>query len=91
MSNQSHGDQCEASERLGLPYQLLSDDNMELHAELQLPTFQLNGKVYYKRVTLIIQDGVVAAVFYPVFPPDRNAEDVLDWLHNHVAVTQGEV
>jgi len=84
MSNQSHGDQCEASERLGLPYQLLSDDNMELQDALQLPTFELNRRVYYKRVTLIVQDGVVAAVFYPVFPPDRNAADVLDWLQSHV-------
>eukprot|EP00045_Choanoeca_perplexa_P016979 m.236687 g.236687 ORF g.236687 m.236687 type:complete len:717 (+) comp17415_c0_seq9:41-2191(+) len=85
MSSQSHDDQCEVSERLGLPYQLLSDDNMELKMALNLPTFELNGKSYYKRVTLIVQDGVVAAVFYPIFPPDRNAKDVLDWLELHRA------
>lgn len=72
--------QREARDRLHLPFELLSDSELKLKALLQLPTFTVAGMELYKRLTLIAEDGVIVKVFYPVFPPDRNADDVLDWL-----------
>ena len=61
----------------------LSDADLELTRELRLPTMQVAGKTLIKRMALIIDDGVITRVFYPVFPPDRNAGDVLAWLHDN--------
>ena len=72
--------QLEARDRLHLPFELLSDSELKLKALLQLPTFAVAGMELYKRLTLIVEDGVIVKVFYPVFPPDRNADDVLAWL-----------
>jgi peroxiredoxin len=47
---------------------------------MSLPTFQTDEMTLLKRLTLIIDDGEVVHVFYPVFPPDRNASNVIDWL-----------
>jgi peroxiredoxin len=63
-----------------LPFALLSDPELRLADELRLPTFDVAGMRLYKRITLAVKDGVIAKVFYPVFPPDRNAADVLAWL-----------
>jgi peroxiredoxin len=80
LSAQSLADQHEFAERVGLPYPLLSDPELELAEALGLPTFEVAGMRLYRRLTLIARDGGIAKVFYPVFPPDRNAADVLDFL-----------
>lgn len=69
-------------ERLHLPYPLLSDENLELADAIRLPRFdvQVAGSTVLKRTTLIINSGTVEHVFYPVFPPNRSAEQVIDWL-----------
>jgi peroxiredoxin (alkyl hydroperoxide reductase subunit C) len=73
LSTQSTVDQREAAERLHLPYPLLSDPD----AGLRLPTFEVEGVTLYKRITLIVRDGVVEDVIYPVFPPNEAAEQAL--------------
>jgi peroxiredoxin len=80
VSTQSTDYQREARDRLHLPFQLLSDNALRLKALLRLPTFVVQGRELYKRLTLIANHGQIEKVFYPVFPPDRNAEDVLAWL-----------
>jgi peroxiredoxin len=80
LSTQDTAYQREAVERLHLPFELLSDAKLELARALKLPTFGVDGMTLIKRLTLIARDGVIAKVFYPVFPPDRNAGDVLAWL-----------
>lgn len=84
VSTQTTVDQQEAAERLHLPYPLLSDANLALAEALQLPTFECNGRVLIKRLTLVCHDATIRHVFYPVFPPDQNAQDVLAWLTQHV-------
>ena len=79
LSTQSTEYQKEMAERLHLPFPALSDANFALCAALRLPMFEADGK----RLTLIIADGRIEAVFYPIFPPDRNAGDVIDWLRNN--------
>lgn len=76
--------QVEARERLHLPFQLLSDDSLRLKTALQLPTFTTAGMELFKRLTLIVESGRIRKVFYPVFPPDRNADDVLAWLREDI-------
>lgn len=80
ISTQSSVYQTEAAERLGLPFILLSDLALELTRSLNLPTFTVAGEVLIKRLTLIITGNRIEHVFYPVFPPDRHAEEVLAWL-----------
>lgn len=72
--------QREAAERLHLPFALLSDQHMDLARAMKLPTFEAGGMVLLKRFTLVISNGAIEHVFYPVFPPDRSASDVVDWL-----------
>jgi peroxiredoxin len=74
LSTQDTDYQREAVERLHLPYPLLSDAALELTRALDLPTFEVDGMTLIKRVTLIVRDGAIADVVYPVFPPDRGAE-----------------
>lgn len=85
LSTQTTDDQREAKERLGLPYDLLSDVALRLKEVLEPPTFTAEGIERYKRLTLIATDGDIFKVFYPVFPPDRNAADVVAWLRNRAA------
>lgn len=85
LSTQSTGYQREAAERLHLPFDLLSDDDLKFATALRLPTFETAGMTLLKRLTMILRDGAVEHVFYPVFPPDRNAEDVIAWLTDHPA------
>lgn len=80
LSTQSIEDQHEALERLHLPFSLLSDANHRLCTALRLPTFQVEGITLLKRLTMIVECGKINHVFYPVFPPDRHADEVLDWL-----------
>jgi peroxiredoxin len=80
LSTQSNAYQLEMASRLHLPFPVLSDDKLALTRALNLPTMEVAGLVLIKRLALIIDDGRITHVFYPVFPPDRNAGDVLDWL-----------
>jgi peroxiredoxin len=80
LSTQDSAYQREAAERLHLPFELLSDEKLQFAKKLKLPTFQADGMTLIKRITLIVRDGSIERVFYPVFPPDKNAGDVLDWL-----------
>ncbi|HUS14586.1 MAG TPA: redoxin family protein, partial [Chloroflexia bacterium] len=77
--------QREAVARLHLPYPLLSDAGLQLAAALGLPTFDVAGMTLLKRVTLIVADGRIEHVFYPVFPPDQNAAAVMRWFSEHPA------
>jgi peroxiredoxin len=83
LSAQTTAEQQEAASRLGLPFPLLSDSGLELAEQLRLPTFSVDGMTLYKRMTLILRDGAVEHVFYPIFPPDTHAAQVLDWLRAH--------
>jgi peroxiredoxin len=80
LSTQDSAYQREAAERLHLPFPLLSDAKLALAIALRLPTMHVAGTTLIKRLALVIDDGRIAKVFYPVFPPDRNASDVLAWL-----------
>ena len=80
LSTQDTAYQREAVERLHLPFPILSDESLELGHSLRLPTFETTGLTLFKRFTLIVRAGRIVKVFYPVFPPDRNAGDVLAWL-----------
>jgi len=80
LSTQDTAYQREAAERLHLPFALLSDEKLAFADALKLPTFEVDGMRLIKRLALILRDGTIEKVFYPVFPPDRNAGDVLDWL-----------
>ena len=83
LSTQDTEYQREVRDRLHLPFQLLSDSSLQLKSALHLPTFHVQGMELYKRLTLIIEAGKIEKVFYPVFPPDKNAEEVLAWLKQH--------
>jgi peroxiredoxin (alkyl hydroperoxide reductase subunit C) len=80
LSTQDTEYQREAAERLHLPFALLSDADLEMTKALRLPTFEAAGQTLLKRFTLIISDARIEHVFYPVFPPDGHAEEVLGWL-----------
>jgi peroxiredoxin len=80
LSTQPLEDQVEFAERNGMPFPVIADPGLELGAVLRLPTFEIEGHVLYKRLALVAGDGRIAKVFYPVFPPDENAADVLAWL-----------
>lgn len=84
ISTQTTAYQKEAAERLHLPFALLSDAQGDLIEMLDLPTFEAEGETLLKRLTLVAVDGTIEKVFYPVFPPDRNAADVVDYLAQHV-------
>jgi peroxiredoxin len=80
LSTQDSAYQREAVERLHLPFAVLSDERLELARALKLPTFEVAGMTLLKRMALVIDDGVITKLFYPVFPPDKNAEEVIAWL-----------
>lgn len=84
LSTQTSSYQGEAVERLHLPFALLSDADLAFTQALHLPTFEFAGMTLIKRLTLIIVDGEIIKVFYPVFPPDQNAVEVLGWLSKHL-------
>jgi peroxiredoxin len=82
LSSQSTDYQREAAQRLALPFALLSDPELDLAQALALPTFVVDGERLYRRLTLVVSDGVIEHVFYPVFPPDTHASQVLSWLRS---------
>ena len=83
LSTQSNAYQTEMASRLHLPFAVLSDEKLELTRALRLPTMEVAGLTLIKRLALVIDDARVRHVFYPVFPPDRNAGDVLEWLRDN--------
>jgi peroxiredoxin len=83
VSTQDTAYQREAAERLHLPFPLLSDEKLALSNALRLPTMEVAGMTLIKRLALVIDDAIITKVFYPVFPPDRNAGDVLAWLEQN--------
>jgi peroxiredoxin len=85
ISAQSPAEQAEFAEREHIPYPLLADPELRLADALGLPTFEAGGTRFYKRMTLVARRGTIEKVFYPVFPPDRNAADVLAWLEENPA------
>ena len=80
LSTQDTGYQREAVGRLRLPFELLSDEDLAFAGALNLPTFEVGGMILTKRLTMIVRDGQIEKVFYPVFPPDKNADEVVEWL-----------
>jgi peroxiredoxin len=83
LSSQTTDYQRELKDRLHLPFNLLSDAHLILKTALKLPTFLIDGMELFKRLTLITYNGEIKKVFYPVFPPNKNADDVLEWLKNN--------
>ncbi len=82
LSAQSPAEQAAFAAREHIPFPLLSDAGLALGKALSLPTFEVAGMRLYKRITVVAEDGAIAKVFYPVFPPDRNAADVVAWLRD---------
>ena len=80
LSTQDSAYQREAVERLHLPFAILSDAGLALASALKLPTFTVDGMTLIKRMAWVIDDGSITHVFYPVFPPDQSADEVVDWL-----------
>jgi peroxiredoxin len=83
LSTQDTAYQREAAERLHLPFAILSDAKLAFARALNLPTFSVAGMTLLKRMALIIDDGVIDKVFYPAFPPDKSAAEVVAWLRGH--------
>jgi peroxiredoxin len=79
LSTQDSDYQREAAQRLHLPFAILSDADLAFTKALRLPTFEVEGMTLLKRLTLVIDDGRITHVFYPVFPPDKSAQEVLGW------------
>jgi len=82
LSVQTLDDQLEFAERNRMPFPVVADPDRRLGAALRLPTFDISGLTLYKRITLVAEHGRIVKVFYPVFPPDANAGEVLAWLRS---------
>jgi peroxiredoxin len=80
VSAQSLHDQMEFAQRNEMPFPVISDEWLDLARDPGLPTFEVEGLTLYKRLALVAERGTIVKVFYPVFPPDRNAQEVLAWL-----------
>jgi peroxiredoxin len=80
LSTQTTDYQREAVERLHLPFAILSDHELRLTRALRLPTFSVEGMTLIKRMAWVIDGGKITHVFYPVFPPDQSAQEVVNWL-----------
>lgn len=80
MSTQDTGYQREVKERVHLPYDLLSDEGLNFVEALRLPTFMWQGGRLIKRLSMVVEDGVIRKVWYPVFPPSESAQHVKEWL-----------
>ena len=78
-------EQREFAARERIPYPLVSDPDLRLAAEIGLPTFEVEGRRLYRRLTFVARGARIEKIFYPVFPPDRNAADVADWLRANPA------
>lgn len=82
LSTQDTAYQQEVVERLHLPFELLSDEHLAFARALRLPTFEVDGMTLIKRLTMVIDSGTITHVFYPVFPPDKSADEVISWLRS---------
>jgi peroxiredoxin len=82
ISAQTAAEQAEFAGREHIPFPLISDPDLRLAEALRLPTFEVDGARLYKRLTLVVEAGEIVKVFYPVFPPDRDAAAVLGWLRS---------
>lgn len=80
LSGQAASEQADHVRDLNLTYPLLSDESLRLSDAIELPTFEFDGRRFYKRLTLILGDGAIEAALYPVFPPDQAADQALRWL-----------
>jgi peroxiredoxin len=87
VSTQNTSYQQEMVTRLKVPFEVLSDEDLRLTRALRLPTFTFAGMTLIKRLTLVVRAGRIEHVFYPVFPPDKHAEEVIAWLREHPAST----
>jgi peroxiredoxin len=85
LSSQSTEYQAELAARLHLPFSILSDPDLALAEALDLPTFEADGERLFSRLTLVVDDGRIEHAFYPIFPPDEHAAEVLRWLRGHAA------
>ncbi|HEY7061526.1 MAG TPA: peroxiredoxin [Chloroflexota bacterium] len=85
ISTQTTADQQEFAARVHLPFPLLSDADLRLVRALRLPTFTVDGLTLHRRLTLIAEAGTIVKVFYPVFPPDHHAAEVVAWLASREA------
>ena len=83
LSTQDLDYQRELVDRLHLPFPILSDERLALTHALRLPTFEVAGQSLVRRITLLVRDGRIEHVWYPVFPPDRHADEVLAWLQHN--------
>jgi peroxiredoxin len=86
LSAQSLEDQVEFAERNHMPFPVIADPELLLHAALRLPLMEIQGMTLYKRLALVAENRRIVKVFYPVFPPDRNAADVVAWLEARATV-----
>jgi peroxiredoxin len=89
ISAQSPAEQAEFAAREHIPFPLLSDEGLLLRGALGLPTFEVEGHTLYRRLTFVAAEGRIVKAFYPVFPPDRDAAEVLAWLGDRVAEAEG--
>ena len=80
ISSQSVDDNKEMTSRLKVPYDVLSDEKLELSKELNIPTFSVNSKIFLKRITLIVEKKIIKKVFYPINDINKHIEEVLKWL-----------
>ena len=80
ISSQSVDDNKEMTNRLKIPYDILSDEKLELSGELNIPTFSVESKIFLKRITLIVEKKIIKKVFYPINNVNKHIEDVLKWL-----------
>ncbi|MFY7911029.1 MAG: peroxiredoxin [Emticicia sp.] len=83
LSTQTTDYQKEVKDRLHLPFDLLSDKDLDFANSLRLPLFSVDNMNLIKRVTLIVDEGKIVKYFYPVFPPDKNVDQVIEWLKNN--------
>ncbi|MPZ15389.1 MAG: redoxin family protein [Chloroflexi bacterium] len=83
LSTQTADYQKELAARLHLPFEVLSDAGFHFCDALHLPTFNVTGRRLIRRLTLVVRNGAIEVVFYPVYPPDTHANEVIAWLHDH--------
>jgi peroxiredoxin len=83
LSTQTTEYQKEMVTRLGVPFEVLSDADFKFCDALRLPTFEVDGKRLLRRLTMVLRNGKIEEVFYPVFPPNESASQVLAWLREH--------
>lgn len=91
LSGQPLEEQIAFAERNRMPFPVIADPHLRLRDALSLPTFDLHGVTFLRRLTLVAERGTIVKAFYPVFPPDRHAGEVLAWLERHFAADPGEV